>query len=143
MAHKSKPAASKMASTLKKSPAKKSRKSPTAPKSIPKKSKRIQPVIHSESLQREAVEWVRTNPSREVVHAAIEKFGISYDHLKDWLKKEGVQVVEAVEGLIAAKKKTAMKKGEEKLSELVKSIEEKKKELKSLTERLKSATQKA
>jgi len=144
MSAKSKSAASrKTAASSKKSPGKKSKSAAPIPKPIRKKLKAAKAAFHPESLEREAVEWVRTNPSREVLHAAIEKFGISYDHLKGWLKKEGVQVVEAVESLIASKKKTALEKGEEKLRELLKSIEEKKEELKKLSEQLKGAAQKA
>ncbi len=139
MAAKSKSASRKPTAPAKKSSAKKSKavaavkkivrkavkkatKKATAKKAVKaalKKSARSKLVKHSKELQMQVVEFVRTNPSHEILHAAVEKFDIGYDHLKDWLKKEGGQVAEALEHLIASQKKTVLKKGEEKLGELV------------------------
>ena len=94
------------------------------------------------ALPKEVLDWVKENHGQEAARAAVEKFGVSYAHVTDWLKKEGVQVRDAVGTLIESRKKEAFRKAEEKLNELSRKIDVKKKELEQLNERLKTASRK-
>lgn len=64
-------------------------------------------------LKKEVLDWIRANPGSEVAHAAMEKFDVTYDHLKGWVVKESEQVRDAVENLIkrAPNKKELQEKG--------------------------------
>ena len=107
-----------------------------------KKAAKKKPKPPAKDLRKEVVDWVKANPGRDVLRVALDEFGVSYEHLTEWLKKEGIQVKEAVETLIKSRKDKAAKKGGEKLKALAKAVEEKKADLKKLAVRLKSATKK-
>ena len=73
------------------------------------------------SLPVDVLDWLKANHGQDAARAAIEKFGVSYAHITDWLVKEGVQVKEAVQTLIHANKKTLVQKGGDKAKIIVKS----------------------